>query len=216
VGAATGACVGVAATTGACGGAGAATGAGVACALSLTSVCAALPCEQAASASTTVPTAMALRAEGLPNIKLSTRYRTRTSASTPCHTTVPIHDDPDIEEPSQRQLSAGRNAHSSRPVLTRISLIADDAGLLPALAQTGRSAHARCLDRPRQRNAQLLRSQRDAIDDGPRTPPSDENAEQVRARGRRPTCGYIASTSQPSRPTRCRPSRQRDYPSGRA
>ena len=29
-------------------------------------------------------------------------------------------------------LSAGRNAHSSRPVLTRVDLIADDAGLLPA------------------------------------------------------------------------------------
>jgi hypothetical protein len=42
----------------------------------------------------------------------------------------PILDDPDIEEPSEKPSSAGRNAYSSRPVLTRINLIADDAGLL--------------------------------------------------------------------------------------
>jgi hypothetical protein len=43
----------------------------------------------------------------------------------------PILDDPDIEEPSERPLSAGRNAQSSRPVLIRIDLIKDDASVFP-------------------------------------------------------------------------------------
>jgi hypothetical protein len=51
---------------------GAASGACVARALSLTAVCAALPREQAAaSVSKTVPTAMAFRTDGLPNINRS-------------------------------------------------------------------------------------------------------------------------------------------------
>jgi len=43
----------------------------------------------------------------------------------------PIHDGPDIQEPSERPLSASRNAHLCRPVFTRINLITDDAGRLP-------------------------------------------------------------------------------------